>query len=202
MAFGSFKTLDEVSVQFKVKIRNENFLRIMPYEVRQVFADELSYVLQNINVRVSEAAVCEFLIAPILKEVWRNFDQYLLIWSHVALSLGEDFAGFPDYLFTKKTELGLVRDKPYLMVVEAKKDDFEAGWAQCVAALLAAQKINGDENLILYGMVSNGDGWQFGKLAADSFVRDTGTYGIADLNELFGALQFIFEAAKEQSLKH
>ena len=202
MAFGSYKKLDEIALQFKIKIENNNFVRLFPYEVNPLFVDELSFVLQKINVRVSEAAIGEFLIAPILKEIWRNYADFLLIWSHVALSFDQEFTGYPDYLFTKKTELGMVQDKPYLMVVEAKKDDFEAGWAQCAAALLAAQQINQNENMVLYGIVSNGDGWQFGKLQAHNFVRDTRTFGISDLNELFGALQFVFEASKEQAINN
>jgi len=202
MAYGNYKSLDEIARQFGINISSDNFVESAPFAVSQNFKDELAFVLRNINVRVSEAAIGEFLIAPILKEIWRNYIEYLLIWSHVALVLGEEFVGFPDYLFTKKTALGMVREKPYLIVVEAKKDDFEAGWAQCAAALLASQQINQDENLILYGIVSNGDGWQFGKFQHKTFVRDTRTFGIADLDELFGALNYIFEKAKEQTASH
>ena len=201
MAFGSYKSLGEVARQFRIKVENENFLEITPFETAQAFKDELAFVLSNIYVRASEAAIGEFLIVPILKEIWRNYKDYLLIWSHVALVLDQEFSGYPDYLFTKRTELGMVQDKPYLMVVEAKKDDFEAGWAQCAAALLAAQQINQNENMVLYGIVSNGDGWQFGKLQAKSFIRDTRTFGISDLDELFGALNFVFDKAKEQAIK-
>lgn len=202
MAFGSYKSLREVSKQFQVRVENNNFIMVLPFIVDERFSSDFSFTLRNIDVRASEAAIGEFLITPILKEVWRNYADYLLIWSHVSLTYEQDFAGFPDYLFTKRTELGMVQEKPYLMVVEAKKDDFEGGWAQCVAALLAAQHINQNEDLFLYGIVSNGDGWQFGRLQSSSFVRDTRTFGISDLNELFGALQFVFEAAKEQAINN
>ena len=109
--------------------------------------------------------------------------------------------GYPDYLFTKLTPLGLVRDKPYVLVMEAKKDDFEGGWEQCLAAMLAAQIINGDEQLILQGSVSNGDVWQFGRLQARQFVRDPRSFTISDLSELFAALHGVFELAKQQALK-
>lgn len=85
-------------------------------------------MLGHVQVKMSEAAISEFLIAPVLKEVWRHYDDTLLLWSHVALTAGEEFDGYPDYLFTKRTALGMVREKPYLLVVEAKKDDFEGGW--------------------------------------------------------------------------
>ena len=201
MAFGSYKNLREVAKQFRLRIENENFIEVLPFTTNERFAADFSFTLRHIDVRASEAAIGEFMITPILKEVWRDYADYLLIWSHVSLNFEPDFVGFPDYLFTKKTELGIVQEKPYLMVCEAKKDDFDAGWAQCAAALLAAQQINQSETLILYGIVSNGDGWQFGRLVENNFVRDTRTFGISDLDELFGALQFVFEAAKEQALK-
>jgi hypothetical protein len=134
-----------------------------------------------------------------LKEIWKAYRQYLLLWSHVSLTAGAEFDGFPDFLFTKRTAMGLVREKPYLMVVEAKKDDFDGGWGQCLTALLGAQTINANDHLILYGMVSNGNGWEFGKLQGKSFARDPGLFTITDLPELFAALHYIFEQAKQQA---
>ncbi len=159
-------------------------------------------MLGHVQVKMSEAAISEFLIAPVLKEVWRHYDDTLLLWSHVALTAGEEFDGYPDYLFTKRTALGMVREKPYLLVVEAKKDDFEGGWGQCLAALLAAQEINGDEQIILHGSVSNGEVWQFGKLQARQFVRDPQSFTISDLADLFAALHDVFERAKQQAQKN
>ena len=148
---------------------------------------------------MSEAALSEFLIAPILKEIWKAYHQYLLLWSHVSLQAGAEFEGFPDFLFTKRTALGLVREKPYLMVVEAKKDDFDGGWGQCLTALLVAQTINGNDQLLLYGVVSNGIGWEFGKLQGKNLVRDPGLFTITDLPDLFAALHYVFEQVKEQA---
>ncbi len=50
------------------------------------------------------------------------------------------------------------------MLVEAKQDNFEAGWAQCLAEMIAAQRLNETAQIIIYGIVSNGNLWQFGKL--------------------------------------
>ena len=38
------------------------------------------------------------------------------------------------FFFAKRSPLGPVRDRPYVLFVEAKKDDFDAGWGQCLAA--------------------------------------------------------------------
>jgi len=199
MAFGTYKSIEEVAKKRQIAILVEPFIQPLPIIIDERFQQELAYVLQHIDVKMSEASISEFLIAPILKEIWRRYDDSLLLWSHVSLSVGEEFEGYPDYLFTKRTPLGLVRDKPYVLVVEAKKDDFEGGWGQCLAAMLAAQTINNNEQMILQGSVSNGEVWQFGKLQARQFVRDPRLFTISDLSALFAALHDVFERAKQQT---
>ncbi|MGH9842716.1 MAG: hypothetical protein ACREEM_28565 [Blastocatellia bacterium] len=201
MAFGTYKNIQEAAKKHQISIQVEPFLQLLPITIDERFQQDLSYVLQHVDVKMSEASISEFLIAPILKEIWKQYDDSLLIWSHVSLNVGEEFEGYPDYLFTKRTPLGMVRDKPYVLVVEAKKDDFEGGWGQCLAAMLAAQLINDDEQLILQGSVSNGDVWQFGRLQARRFVRDPRSFTVSDLSELFAALHDIFELAKQQALR-
>lgn len=201
MAYGTYKSIEEVAKKYQITVAVDTFVELLPLAVTEYFQQELTYVLKHLDVKMSEAAISEFLIAPILKEVWKSYDEVLLFWSHVALKVGEEFEGFPDYLFTKRTPLGLVRDKPYLMVVEAKKDDFEGGWGQCLAGMLAAQTLNGAPQIILQGMVSNGEVWQFGRLQGRDFVRDPRPFTIQDLPVLFAALHAVFEAAKRQALQ-
>ncbi len=196
MASGAYKSIEEVAKKYQITVSIEPFIQPLPITVAESFQQELAYVLRHLDVKMSEASISEFLIAPILKEIWKHYDDYLLLWSHVALSVGEEFEGYPDYLFTKRTPLGLVRDKPYVVVVEAK--DFEGGWGQCLAAMLAAQTINGDGQIILQGAVSNGEVWQFGKLQGRDFVRDPRPFTILDLATLFAALHAVFEFAKQQ----
>ena len=43
---------------------------------------------------------------------------------------------------------------------DADINDFEMGWGQCLAELVAAQKINADADLQVYGIVTDGDLWQ------------------------------------------
>ncbi len=43
----------------------------------------------------------------------------------------------PDYILAKQSVRGkIIFGKPLLAVVEAKKDDFEGGWAQCLLEIL------------------------------------------------------------------
>ena len=79
------------------------------------------------------------------------------------------------------------------MIVEAKKNDFEQGWGQCLAELVAAQKLNADPERIVYGIVTDGELWKFGRLAGSVFTLEPMGYTLTDLPELFGALVYILE---------
>ena len=107
----------------------------------------------RIGIPTSEFAICESLVYPILKEVWKHFPQFKL-WSHVPLKFNDDLSGTPDYILARLSPLGTpVMEEPYLLVVEAKQDDFDWGWGQCLAAMLAAQKVNSWPDQIM-GMAS------------------------------------------------
>lgn len=89
-------------------------------------------------------------------------------------------------------------EPPYLVVVEAKRDDPERGWSQCLAALLAAQKLNDLPELILYGITSNGRSWEFGKLDGATFTRDPRPFTWTDVETLCGVVHFVFEQCRVQ----
>ena len=197
MAYGKYKHIQEVAKKYQIKLSVDNFVAPMPTVIDDHFRAELAYTLKNLDVRMSEASISEFLIAPILREIWKQHREALLLWSHVSMKVGEEFDGYPDYLFTKLSPLGMVRDKPYLLVVEAKKDDFDGGWGQCLAAMIAAQTINENDQISLHGSVSNGDVWEFGKLQGHEFVRDQRSYTISALEELFAALNYVFTQATQ-----
>jgi hypothetical protein len=66
----------------------------------------------------------------------------------------------------------VVLDQPYFLLVEAKQDDFEAAWAQCLAEMIAAQRLNSDPTMTVFGVTSNGSVWQFGQLQATTFIQN------------------------------
>lgn len=142
----------------------------------------------------SEDAICENLIYPVLKEVWKNYRSKLTLWSHETLAYDEDLSGVLDYTVTQRNPLGtIVFDKPYFLTVEAKQDKFEEAWGQCLAEMIAVQRINDDFASDIFGIVSNGKIWQFGKLIADVFTRNRNLYVIQDLDKLFAAVNYIFQ---------
>ena len=93
----------------------------------------------------------------------------------------------------------VILEKPYLIIVEAKKDNFEEGWGQCLAELVAAQKMNSNENSHLFGIVSNGKLWEFGLLAGIDFTKNIKYYVLEDLQSLMESLNFIFTKILEQT---
>jgi hypothetical protein len=174
-------------------------VRPVPRAVENWFRGRLEFLRQTAPVSASEEAICEFLIAPILQEAWVGYADTLMIWSHVALSADESLQGFPDYFFARRSPLGPVRDKPYVMFVEAKKDDFDAAWAQCLAAMLAAQRLNRPLKPVVYGGVSNGPVWYFGMLDGSALTQDPRAFTVDDLAGLFAALNFVLGRANDQA---
>ncbi|MFM6021571.1 MAG: hypothetical protein ACKPER_01335, partial [Dolichospermum sp.] len=73
-----------------------------------------------------------------------------------------------------------------------KKDNFEEGWGQCLAELIAAQKLNNQPEQLLYGIVSNGKIWEFGQLREQDFTKNIQEYSISNLDKLFAGLNFVF----------
>jgi hypothetical protein len=96
--------------------------------------------------------------------------------------------------------LGRVLDRPYVLFVEAKSDDFDAAWAQCLAALLAAQQLNERPEAVIFGSVSGGEVWRFGKLEGKTLFQDPRSFTVTHLDELFAALNYVFQQAQQQAL--
>ncbi|MFM6269043.1 MAG: hypothetical protein ACKPFA_21470, partial [Dolichospermum sp.] len=71
-------------------------------------------------------------------------------------------------------------------------DNFEEGWGQCLAELIAAQKLNNQPEQLLYGIVSNGKIWEFGQLREQDFIKNIQEYSISNLDKLFAGLNFVF----------
>ncbi len=57
---------------------------------------------------------------------------------------------------------------------------------------MAAQKLNQVTEMIIYGIVSNGETWEFGNLKLDRFTKNIKTYSIQYLDQLFAAVNYVF----------
>jgi hypothetical protein len=199
MPFNAYKSVSKVVQDFNIVYTEANFVVRQAVQISDYFQAELDLVMQEGAVDISEYAICEKYIYPILKEVWKSYREYLLLWSHPSLVYDQTLSGVPDYVVAKKSPLGrVVFEKPYCVVVEAKQDDFEAGWGQCLAEMVAVQKLNEIPRQRIFGIVSNGKNWEFGQLSEAVFTRNIRTYILSDLAALFGALHYVFQQCQQQ----
>lgn len=199
MAFSSYKSLGAVVKEFQVTYTEADFIVGLKFNIPDYFREDLQTVMREGVVDNSEFAICENLIYPVLKEVWKCYRSKFILWSHECLAWDENLSGFPEYILAKRSPLGkVVFDKPYLLLVEAKQDKFEEGWGQCLAEMIAAQRINENPKITVFGIVSNGDRWQFGKLEADLFIRNITLYSVQELDQLFAAVNYVFRQCEIQ----
>jgi hypothetical protein len=195
MAFSDYKNIAQVQKEFGIKYQEENFIAVQPIDPPQSFREEFTFNQKNIDIFSSEAARTELVITPVLREVYKTFYEYYSFWVQKSISFNDKLSGTPDYMIATRSALGkTVLDLPLVVIVEAKKNDFEQGWGQCLAELVAAQKINADLLRPVYGIVTDGELWKFGKLIDDVFVSNVQGYTVGNLAELFGAIHFVFRA--------
>ena len=210
MPYNNYKKIDEVLGNFEVSYAEQNFIQISEIEVPTYFASEIELTLREGVYKNSEYALCETLIYPTLREVWKLYKNDLLLWSHQPLNYDENLCGIPDYMVAKRSPMGKIfLENPFLIIVEAKKDNFEEGWAQCIAEMIAAQKINQRMNEShnpiappIFGIVSTGVIWEFAilreNLGKNHFIKEIPIYTIQNLKPLFAALRYLFEQSKLQ----
>ena len=195
MAFTDFKSIMQVQETYGIKYTQANYIQAHDVEPSAVFLEEFAFSQQHINVFASEAARCENVIYPVLREVYKKYADCFTLWSHQSISCDAQLSGTPDYLISTKSALGkTVLGRPIIIVVEAKRSDFIEGWGQCLVGLVAAQKINNDETIPVYGIVTDGALWEFGKLAENLFTQNETVLAISDLKKVFGAIGYLMHA--------
>ncbi|MEY2983826.1 MAG: hypothetical protein RLZZ568_443 [Cyanobacteriota bacterium] len=137
----------------------------------------------------SEIARREVLIAPILLTLIDYTQAQLRI--EYSLTVSEQLKGSLDYyLHTQKS----------LIVIEAKKADLSRGFTQLAIELIALDRWLDDGENPLYGAVSTGDVWQFGRLdrRQKTIDQDLNLFRVpADLIELFSYLVGMLSVDKD-----
>ncbi|MCU0566455.1 MAG: hypothetical protein MUF49_07645 [Oculatellaceae cyanobacterium Prado106] len=129
------------------------------------------------------------LIDAICEEGLEGFER-LKIWKGAYLE-GEGTCGNADYLIAERRAC---LEAPFVCIIEAKKDDFEQGAAQCLVEMQACQWSNRQlgQEMIVYGIVTNGEGWKFYRLELDGTVWESALYGIGEMSSLLGLLRVFF----------
>ncbi len=193
MSFESYRSIAEVLTEYQIQALEHDFVQPQPFVVDAAFREDLTFSLREFNFDESEYGVCEAVIFPVLKAVYRHYRDAFVLWSHKPLTYDAKLTGVPDYLLAKRSPLGkMVFDQPYFVAIEAKRDDFIRGWGQCLAELVAIQKLNANPHQPVYGIVANGQLWQFGRLQNQTFTKNLTSYTVSDLDGLMGAVNAVF----------
>jgi hypothetical protein len=152
--------------------------------------------LQRFDLRASEESK-KLLIDAILEEGIEGF-SCLKIWKGANLET-DTVGGYVDYLVAEDRDYFYA---PFLCVVDAKKDDFEQGLAQCLVEMAACQWSNRQigRAISVFGIVTNGEGWKFYRLIEQGEVGETDLYSIQTIEAILGALRFIFSMCEQNLL--
>jgi len=140
------------------------------------------------TVVLSEKARSEFLIAPVLSVVASVTTPRMVLYSGVRLDADPTvgLVGECDFLFALGPNIYPL-EAPVITLVEAKKQDIEAGMGQCVAEMVGARKFNANAGLLadpVYGCVTTGEVWQFLRLQGSFIDIDVRRLFVADLQAI------------------
>ncbi|MBC8138102.1 MAG: hypothetical protein H8F28_19650 [Fibrella sp.] len=156
-------------------------------------SDVLMAYLKRLNsfaLTTSEAAKI-MLIDTLIAEIVPHYPR-LKVWKGEPLEAAT-VGGVADFLIAQ--DYAYVAT-PLLCAIEAKRDDFSAGEAQCIAEMAACRdnNIRDGHDLEVYGIVSNGQVWVFYRLTRTPEVFVSGAFTMNRLPELLGALDHVCAA--------
>jgi len=200
MSFGQYKNIADVIQKYPLKIASQRFLPNREKELPELFLDNIDFSLEQKTAYDNETFLAENFIYPFLHFTWKHHRR-LKVWSRRTLNYDEDLCGEPDYFvsYWPNDIIDRLVISPLLAVVEAKKQDFDQGWGQCLAEMIACQKINQDDRAIVYGIVSTGTIWEFGQLEKSCFTQEKVAYSLANPQLLAGILDHLFANCEAQA---
>jgi hypothetical protein len=185
-SFSSF-TYKEAFKQLGVVELRRWSLAAEPVPISEFFGQRLER-LQRFDLESLEVSKT-LLIDAICEEGLEGYDR-LKVWKGAYLE-GDQTCGNADYLIAERRAY---LEAPYACVIEAKKDDFEQGAAQCLVEMQACQWVNRQlgQDFTIYGVVTNGEGWKFYQLQVDGAVSESLLHGIGEMSILLGLLRVLF----------
>lgn len=176
-----------------------NLKELQPWELESqprspstFFQERLRRLQAHFDLRYCEKSK-ELIIDAFCEEAITDLEN-LKIWKGVKLETAQ-ITGNVDYLITERRDYVAA---PFLCIVEAKKDNFEQGLAQCLVEMKACQDCNDDPTIEVLGIVTNGDGWRFYRLDSSGQVYETGLYSNRNPAELLGALHQLLKQCDRQ----
>jgi hypothetical protein len=194
MPYSNF-TLERAINQFDLQLTEADFVPDVP---RVVPSAALSTMLEGMTLGItpgSEKARSEFIIAPVLLEVWNLLERQISIFSGVEFTVdpSQDLTGICDFLISRSPIQSIV-EAPVVVIIEAKKGDINAGLGQCLAEMVAAQHFNARKPrpiTTIYGTVTTGTNWRFLQIESTQVTIGRQEYSLFPIEHLLGILTWL-----------
>lgn len=190
------ETFGEVLKRNEVTLRYEHFFQsVEPITAPENLKELLLFAQQHIPFDSSVEAMRENMVYPILREVWKQFIGVYTFWVGVQLSsyVGDEDA---DYVFAACSPFGkVVFDTPRVAVVQVKFAAEPHVWGKCLQNMIELKEAN-DQPLPVFGIVTDGQTWEFGKLENHTLTIHPDLFDRNKLDELFSALTYVLETCK------
>jgi len=190
-------TLDRVRRSFDLTISDKvdifsSVLELeLPASVSEILKENIPLALAS----NTEKSRSEMIIAPILIAVRKYLNYQVSLFSGIDFTVdsSQGLNGNCDFLISRSPEL-LIVSAPVVTIVEAKKENINAGLGQCVAEMIAAKLFNereGNNIQTIYGTVTTGTNWKFLKLVGQVVEIDLSEYYINNIGKIVGILSSI-----------
>jgi hypothetical protein len=205
------RTADEVTMAFRdftfPEVRHTLGLTLAEQDLfatiaaQEPTADFAARIRSGVDLALAvntEKARSEFIIAPVLLELWRTLSGRFGLFSGIEFDVdaARGLNGYCDFILTH-SPLQSVLTAPVLAVVEAKNDNLRTGLGPCVAAMVAAREFNAAERSTrdgpIFGTVTTGSAWKFLRLDGSLLTLDSREYFIAELGRIMGILASILQ---------
>jgi hypothetical protein len=196
MSYSDF-TLDKVRKTFGLTIADkiDIFASVTEVECPPLLAEVLRENVPLALASNTEKSRSEMIIVPILIAIRKYLNNQISLFSGIDFSvdIAQGLNGNCNFIISRSPEL-LILNAPVVIIVEAKKENINAGLGQCVAEMLAAKLFNereGNNIQTIYGTVTTGTNWKFLKLIGQVVEIDLSEYYISDIGKILGILSNI-----------
>ncbi len=187
-------TLAKVKDKFELTTNEkvDLFIDAPNLEPSLLLTETLAYNLPLALASNSEKARSKLIISPILIELRKQKQDKINIFSGIEFNVESEkgLAGVCDFIISDSSEQ-LFISAPVVTLVEAKKENINAGLGQCVAEMIAAKIFNErskNEIPAIYGTVTTGTNWRFLMLEESIINIDLSEYYLRDVDKILGIL--------------
>lgn len=196
MAFSDFKTIEQVATTYHIATKKLRlFKNIQDADIPEAILRQWEFGMKFRKSNSPEYTVCELLVTPVLMYAVSRHPQ-INIWLHEkTITFDQNLTGTPDYLCSYRSDVDNYEtfSYPLVTVADAKKEDFQGGWAQTLAEMITCRNINGNEDIPVYGIVCTGEYWQFAMLKGNIFYQNDISYSLGtSANLIIGIMDYIF----------